>query len=234
MGWHGAPPTSTEVVMDEVDTSNTKDQEVPDEVDTPASEDREASAGVDTPSTKDHEILAEVHNSVIGTQGIAELNRKLNVSDNELSGVNVWLDERQVAHDKEFEKLMAELEQAKKEAATHKLNIAQNIFAGEDKKTKKGKIKKGREFVLLHCYEVLKDLEKWKARDDREESKKRKATIDLDDEEEASSDDVKRRPTPNSVAYSKSNRPNGSKKDAKEKKKRRGDDESMNAMDSLL
>ncbi|KAE8768361.1 Tyrosine N-monooxygenase [Hordeum vulgare] len=84
-----------------------------------------------------------------------------------------------------------------------RLNIPQNLFRGEEKKTKKGKIKKGREFVLPHCYEVLKDVEKWKASDDQEESKKSKETIDLDDEVEASSYDGKRRPTPNSVAYSK-------------------------------
>ncbi|KAE8813742.1 hypothetical protein D1007_08927 [Hordeum vulgare] len=41
-----------------------------------------------------------------------------------------------------------------------RLNIAQKIFRGEEKKTKKGKIKKGRAFVLTHCYEVLKDVEK--------------------------------------------------------------------------
>ncbi|KAE8812345.1 hypothetical protein D1007_10703 [Hordeum vulgare] len=48
-----------------------------------------------------------------------------------------------------------------------------------------------------------RDVEKWKARDDQEEIKKRKATIDLNDEEEALSNDDKRNPTPNSVAYSK-------------------------------
>jgi hypothetical protein len=36
------------------------------------------------------------------------------------------------------------------------------LFRGEEKKTKKGKVKKGRAFVLPHCYEVLKDGEKWK------------------------------------------------------------------------
>ena len=57
-------------------------------------------------------------------------------------------------------------------------------------------------------------------------SKKRKRTIDLeDDEEDASSDDGKRSPTPNSVSYSKPKRPDWTKKDAKEKKKRKGDDE---------
>ncbi|KAE8819534.1 putative receptor protein kinase ZmPK1 [Hordeum vulgare] len=72
----------------------------------------------------------------------------------------------------------------------------------EREKTKKGKVKEERAFVLPHCYEVLKDVEKWKGRDDQDDNKKSKATIDLDEEEEASSDDGKRNPTPNSVAYS--------------------------------
>ena len=46
-----------------------------------------------------------------------------------------------------------------------------------------------------------------------------------DEEEEASCDGGKRIPTPSSVAYSKPKRPNGGKKYAKEKKKRKGDDE---------
>ena len=103
------------------------------------------------------------------------------------------------------------------------------MFKGEEKRTKKVKIKKGRPFTLPHCYEVLKDDEKWKKREDIDDldlSKKRKRTIDLDDEEEeASSDDGKRSPTLNSVSYSKPNRPDATKKDAKEKKKRKGDDE---------
>lgn len=103
------------------------------------------------------------------------------------------------------------------------------MFKGEDKKTKKENIKKGRPFTLPHCYEELKDDEKWKKRDgidDVDESNKRKKTIELDhDEEEASSDDGKRSPTPNSVSYSKPKRPDGCKKDAKEKKKRKGDDD---------
>ncbi|KAE8768339.1 Tyrosine N-monooxygenase [Hordeum vulgare] len=106
------------------------------------------------------------------------------------------------------------------------LTIGQNLFQGEEMKTKKGKIKKGRPFTLPHCYDVLKDDEKWKPREGvNEESNKRKQTIDLDDEEEASSDDGKRSLTLNSIAYSKPKRPDGGKKDAKEKKKRKGDDE---------
>ena len=78
------------------------------------------------------------------------------------------------------------------------------MFKGEEKRTRKGEIKKGRPFTLPHCYEVLKDDEKWKKRDDLDLSNKRKRTIDLDDDdEEASSDDGKRSPTPNSVSYSK-------------------------------
>ncbi|KAE8795898.1 hypothetical protein D1007_29174 [Hordeum vulgare] len=110
-----------------------------------------------------------------------------------------------------------------------RFNIAQNLFKGEEKKTKKGNIKKGRPFTLPHCYEELKDDEKWKKHDgidDVDESNKRKRAIELDhDEEEASSDDGKRSPTQNSVSYSKPKRPDGCKKDAKEKNKRKGDDE---------
>ncbi|KAE8799562.1 hypothetical protein D1007_25149 [Hordeum vulgare] len=67
-----------------------------------------------------------------------------------------------------------------------RLNIAQNLFKGEEKKTKKGKIKKGRPFTLPHCYEVLKDDEKWKKRDnidDLDLSKRRKRTNVLEDDE---------------------------------------------------
>ncbi|XBJ19280.1 hypothetical protein VPH35_010270 [Triticum aestivum] len=88
-------------------------------------------------------------------------------------------------------------------------NIAQNLFKEEERKTKKGKIKKGRVFTLPHCYKLLKDDEKWKKREDLDDlylSNKRKRTIELndddDDEEEeddASSDDGKRSPTPNSA-----------------------------------
>ncbi|KAE8790907.1 glutathione S-transferase T3-like [Hordeum vulgare] len=45
-------------------------------------------------------------------------------------------------------------------------NIAQNLFKEETRTTKKGKIKKGKIFTLPHCYEVLKDDEKWKKRED--------------------------------------------------------------------
>ncbi|KAE8783619.1 UDP-glycosyltransferase 73C6 [Hordeum vulgare] len=117
-------------------------------------------------------------------------------------------------------------------------NIAQNLFKGEEKKAKKGKIQKGRPFTLPHCYEELKDGEKWKKRDsidDVDESNKRKRTIELDhDEEEASSDDSKRSPTRNSVSYSKPKRPDGCKKDTKEKKKRKGDGELKNAMEAIV
>uniref|UniRef100_A0A3B6C163 No apical meristem-associated C-terminal domain-containing protein n=1 Tax=Triticum aestivum TaxID=4565 RepID=A0A3B6C163_WHEAT len=121
-------------------------------------------------------------------------------------------------------------------------NIAQNLFEEETRTTKKGKIKKGRIFTFPHCYEVLKDDEKWKKRDGLEDlhlSNKRKRTIELndDDEEEeddASSDDGKRSPTPNSVSYSKPKRPDGCKKDKTEKKKRKGDDELKNAMEAIV
>ncbi|KAE8779966.1 Tyrosine N-monooxygenase [Hordeum vulgare] len=57
-------------------------------------------------------------------------------------------------------------------------NIAQYLFRGEEKKTKKGKVKKVILFVLPHCYEVLKDDEKWKNHDVLEVRKKGKETID--------------------------------------------------------
>ncbi|KAE8800195.1 putative receptor protein kinase ZmPK1 [Hordeum vulgare] len=117
------------------------------------------------------------------------------------------------------------------------LTIAQNLFQGEEKKSKKGKIKKGRPFTLPNCYDVLKDDEKWRPCEGvDEESNKRKRTIDLDDDdgEDSSSDGGKRSPTPNSVAYSKPNRPSGGKKDRKEKKKRKGDDELKNAMKAIV
>uniref|UniRef100_A0A8I7B4W1 No apical meristem-associated C-terminal domain-containing protein n=1 Tax=Hordeum vulgare subsp. vulgare TaxID=112509 RepID=A0A8I7B4W1_HORVV len=66
-------------------------------------------------------------------------------------------------------------------------NIAQNLFKEETRTTKKGKIKKGKIFTLPHCYEVLKDDEKWKKREDLDDlhlSNKRKRTIELNDDEE--------------------------------------------------
>uniref|UniRef100_A0A8I6Y8P5 No apical meristem-associated C-terminal domain-containing protein n=1 Tax=Hordeum vulgare subsp. vulgare TaxID=112509 RepID=A0A8I6Y8P5_HORVV len=119
-------------------------------------------------------------------------------------------------------------------------NIAQNLFKEETRTTKKGKIKKGKVFTLSHCYEVLKDDEKWKKREDLDDlhlSNKRKRTIELNDDEEeddASSDDGKRSPTPNSVSYSKPKRSDGCKKDKTEKKKRKGDDELTNAMEAIV
>ncbi|KAE8770267.1 UDP-glycosyltransferase 73C6 [Hordeum vulgare] len=119
-------------------------------------------------------------------------------------------------------------------------NIAQNLFKEETRTTKKGKIKKGKIFTLPHCYEVLKDDEKWKKREDLDDlhlSNKRKRTIELnddDEEEDASSDDVKRSPTPKSVSYSKPKRPDGCKKDKTEKKKRKGDDELTNVMEAIV
>ncbi|KAE8789951.1 Alternative oxidase 1a, mitochondrial [Hordeum vulgare] len=119
-------------------------------------------------------------------------------------------------------------------------NIAQNLFKEETRTTKKGKIKKGKIFTLPHCYEVLKDDEKWKKHEDLDDlhlSNKRKRTIELNDDEEeddASSDDGKRSPTPNSVSYSKPKRPDGCRKDKTEKKKRKGDDELTNAMEAIV
>ncbi|XBJ18566.1 hypothetical protein VPH35_009699 [Triticum aestivum] len=96
--------------------------------------------------------------------------------------------------------------------------------------------KKGRVFTLSHCYEVLKNDEKWKNRDGLDDlhlSNKRKVDDD-DEEDDASSDDGKRSPTPNSVSYSKPKRPDGCKKDKTEKKKRKGYDELKNAMEAIV
>ncbi|KAE8780858.1 UDP-glycosyltransferase 73C6 [Hordeum vulgare] len=125
-------------------------------------------------------------------------------------------------------------------ADAHHYNIAQHFFKEETRTTKKGKIKKGKIFTLPHCYEVLKDDEKWKKREDLDDlhlSNKRKRTIELNDDEEeddASSDDGKRSPAPNSISYSKPKRPDGCKKDKTEKKKRKGDDELTNAMEGIV
>ncbi|XBI47633.1 hypothetical protein VPH35_111543 [Triticum aestivum] len=79
-----------------------------------------------------------------------------------------------------------------------RFNIAQNLFKEETRTTKKGKIKKGRVFTLPHCYEVLKDDEKWKKRDGLDDlhlSNKRKRTIELDDDDEeddASTNEVRK------------------------------------------
>ena len=87
---------------------------------------------------------------------------------------------------------------------------------------------------------MLKNDEKWKKRDGLEDlhlSNKRKRAIEMNDyeeEDDASSDDGKRSPTPNSISYSKPKRPDGCKKDAKEKKKRKGDDELKNAMEAIV
>ena len=84
------------------------------------------------------------------------------------------------------------------------------MFRGEDKKNKKGKVKKGKAFVLSHCYEILKDEEKWKKRDVLEVPSI-KEVLNLDGDE-ASSDGGKRRsPTPNSANYANPRRPTGAK-----------------------
>ena len=105
------------------------------------------------------------------------------------------------------------------------------MFRGEDKKNKKGKVKKGKAFVLSHCYERLKDEEKWKKRDVLEVPSI-KDVMNLD-EDEASSDGGKRSPTPNSVNYANPRRPTGAKI-AKERKKGGGDDDLKHAMEEMV
>lgn len=70
---HQAPPTSAEVVMDEVGTLNAEDREVPAKVDTRASKDREVLVGIDTTATEEWQILAEVHASVTGAGEISSI-----------------------------------------------------------------------------------------------------------------------------------------------------------------
>ncbi|XBI81661.1 hypothetical protein VPH35_090517 [Triticum aestivum] len=75
-----------------------------------------------------------------------------------------------------------------------RFNIAQNLFKEETRKTKKGKIKKGRVFTLSHCYEVLKNDEKWKNRDGLDDlhlSNKRKVDDD-EEEDDASTNEVRK------------------------------------------
>ena len=95
------------------------------------------------------------------------------------------------------------------------------MFRGEDKKTKKGNVRKGKPFVLSHCYEVLKDEEKWKRRDHLDVINF--PTVDgvLIGGEDGSSDDAnpKRSPTPNSVSYANPRRPTGGKATKLAKKK---------------
>ncbi|EMS56807.1 Alternative oxidase 1a, mitochondrial [Triticum urartu] len=81
----------------------------------------------------------------------------------------------------------------------------------------------------------INDEDRRDGMDDLDMSNKHMQTIDLDEEEEeASSDDGKRSPTPNSVSYSKPKRLDVCKKDAKEKKKRKRDDELKNAMKTIV
>ena len=91
--------------------------------------------------------------------------------------------------------------------------------------------------MLAHCYDVLKNEEKWKNRDGLEVPKKGKTVeavvLDDDDDDDASSDDAKRSLTPNSVAYSKPKRPIGGKQ-AKERKKKGGGDEIKSDMDAMV
>ncbi|KAE8793802.1 tyrosine n-monooxygenase [Hordeum vulgare] len=127
------------------------------------------------------------------------------------------------------------------EAPTPSTDLAHDHFMAlqmnpQGKKTKKGRVKKGRAFVFPHCYKVLKDEDKWNKHDDDEEETK-KGNIDAvvldDDEEEALSDGAKRSPTPNSVAYSKPKRPSGVTKE-KKKKKKGGNDDIKNCMKAIV
>ena len=75
--------------------------------------------------------------------------------------------------------------------------------------------------MLSHCYEVLKDEEKWKRHDRLDEINF--PTVDgvLIGDEDGSSDDAnpKRSPTPNSVSYANPRRPTGGKAAKLAKKK---------------
>lgn len=90
----------------------------------------------------------------------------------------------------------------------------------------------GKSFVLAHCYKVLKDEEKWKNRDGLEVSKKGKQTMDAtlieEEHHDDASRDVKRSPTLNSVAKTKT--PIGAIQD-KDKGNKTGDDDIKKAME---
>jgi hypothetical protein len=105
------------------------------------------------------------------------------------------------------------------------------LFRGDGKKNKKGKVIKGKSFVLSHFYKVLEKQEKWKNRKVLEVPKIAKATIIDGDDDEVSSDGVKRSPTPNLLAKTKI--PIGVKQ-AKEKGKKSGDDNINKAIDAIL
>ncbi|KAE8811382.1 UDP-glycosyltransferase 73C6 [Hordeum vulgare] len=112
--------------------------------------------------------------------------------------------------------------EAEEEGIQHCTKLVQR----RDEDNQEGEDQERKIFTLPHCYEVLKDDEKWKKREDLDDlhlSNKRKRTIELNDDEEeddASSDEGKRSPTPNSVSYSKPKRPDGARRT--KPKRRRG------------
>ncbi|KAE8786015.1 hypothetical protein D1007_40197 [Hordeum vulgare] len=82
--------------------------------------------------------------------------------------------------------------------------LHKTYFKERKRRPRKGKMKKGRPFTLPHCYDELKDDEKWKSHEGvNEETNKHKRTIDLQERH-------------------------------KEKKKRKRDDELTIAMEAIV
>jgi hypothetical protein len=114
--------------------------------------------------------------------------------------------------------------------------MSQGFFRDEGKKDKKGKKLLRKTFALYHCYEVLKNKEKWTnhgkdvptmlARQANAE-----ATI-IDDDISSGGEDRKRSSTPHSVANTR--RPELGRRKAKEMRgKKSGDDDIAIAMDNM-
>ena len=74
--------------------------------------------------------------------------------------------------------------------------MGQSLFKDEGKRNRKGKLIPGRLFVFFHCYEVLKDEEKWKTRDGVDVIAKRAAEAAINLDEGTTDDDNKRSSTP--------------------------------------
>jgi hypothetical protein len=115
--------------------------------------------------------------------------------------------------------------------------MSQGFFRDEGKKDKKGKKVLGKTFTLHHCYDVLKDEEKWTNRGkvDVPTMLARQATAEatiIDDDVSSGGEDRKRSSTPHSVANTR--RPELGRRKAKEMRgKKSGDDDIAIAMENM-
>ncbi|KAE8778266.1 xylan alpha-glucuronosyltransferase 1-like [Hordeum vulgare] len=135
--------------MAEVNTSEAEDQKVQVTKDVHATMNQEALIGANSPDNSTEDIgpskggreglnspelpptsselpLASSSAANASALEIAELNRKLQVSDEDLDRLNGRFDEKQ-AQDKELEKLRAKVERAKREAISHNVTAEQAI-----------------------------------------------------------------------------------------------------------